>query len=121
MSDLRSLTIIVAGPDPSRFHAALSLAAANAARNAPTRIFLQAEAASLLRPPLSAPQDARFSAAGMPTLDELLRESQELGVSIAVCQSGLSLARMTAEDLPAGVETSGLMAVLSGDPRLVVF
>lgn len=118
MSSLRPLTILIAGPDPDRFHAALSLAAASAALDRPTCVFLQAEAVSLLRPPFTA---ARYAAAGMPTLAELLEESQAMGVAIRACQSGLPLAAMSAADLPSGVEASGLIAMLSGEAELVAY
>lgn len=121
MSSLRPLTILIAGSDPARFHAALSLAAASAALERPTCVFLQAEAVTLLRPPLAAPQDPRYAAAGLPTLTELVEESQAMGVAILACQSGLPLAAMSAADLPSGVETSGLIAMLSGEAELVAY
>ena len=121
MSSLRPLTILVASSDPARFQAALSLAAASAARGRPTCIFLQAEAVALLHPPLTAPQDPRYAAAGMPTLAELVEEAQAIGVTILACQSGLPLAGMTATELPKGINTSGLVALLSDGAELVAF
>jgi predicted peroxiredoxin len=49
----------------------------------------------------------------MPTLRELIGECIGLGVTIAVCQSGLALAGMSAADLPEGVETGGLVGFLA--------
>jgi predicted peroxiredoxin len=115
------LTIIVAGADQERFHAALSLAAANAALGRRTRLFLQGEAAALLRQPPAA-RDTERSAAGVPTIADLVAETVGLGVEIIACQSGLALAGIAAEDLPAHVATGGLVALLStrGDDELVM-
>jgi len=109
---MRGVTIVVAGADPARLHAALSVAAAWAALDRRARIFLQADAVGLLRAP-STPDDERNSQAGMPTLRELLEESLALGVTVVACQSGLALAGMSVEDLPAGIETGGLVEMLS--------
>ena len=119
MFGVRGLTIVVAGADPARLHAALSLAAANAALEGRTRVFLQADAVSLLG---GAEEDPRCAAAGMPSLSELVGEVLAMGVEIIACQSGLALAGMSAEALPAGVETGGLVALLAGlgEDRLVI-
>jgi predicted peroxiredoxin len=109
---LPGLNIVVAGEDPGRLHAALSVAAAWAALDRPARIFLQAEAVALLR---ASPgeEEGRRREAGMPALAELLEESLALGVSVTACQSGLALAGPSAEDLPAGVDTGGLVDFLA--------
>ncbi|HEV2746177.1 MAG TPA: DsrE family protein [Allosphingosinicella sp.] len=119
---MRGLTIIVAGADPARLHAALSLAAAQAALDRPARIFLQGDAVGLLRQPLAAPDDARHSAAGLPTLAELLHEAAALGVTVTACQSGLALAGLQSTDLPDGVATGGLVELLAtgGDDQLLL-
>ena len=116
---MRGLTVVVAGTDAARLHAALSLAAANAALEGRTRVFLQAEAVSLLG---GAEEDRRYAAAGMPSLGELIDEVLAMGAEIVACQSGLALAGMTAERLPEGVETGGLVALLAGlgEDRLVI-
>ncbi|QPQ56242.1 DsrE family protein [Allosphingosinicella flava] len=118
---MRPLTVIVAGPDPARFHAALSLAAAAAALDRPVRLFLQAEAVALLRAPIAAPGDAAYAKAGMPVLAALLEEAQALGVAVTACQSGLALAEMTAAALPPEVDTGGLIEALAGHPEIAVF
>lgn len=119
---MRGLTIIVSGADPARLHAALSLAAAHAALERTARIFLQGDSVSLLREPIASPDDARHAAAGVPTLGQLLGEATALGVEVIACQSGLALAGMTADDLPAGIETGGLVGLLSksDDDQLVM-
>lgn len=119
---MRGLTIIVATADPARLHAALSLAAAQAALDRPARLFLQNEAVALLKQPIAAPQDARYSAAGVPTLAQLLGEAAALGVVVTACQTGLVLAGITAADLPDGIETGGLVELLarSGDSQVVM-
>lgn len=122
MSSLRGLTIIVAGGDAARLHAALSLAAAQAALGRPARIFLQAEAVALVRQPITAPDDARYAAAGMPTLGEMLAEVVAMGVPITACQSGLVLAGISAGDLPSGIGIGGLVELLStrGEDQLLL-
>lgn len=119
---MRGVTIVVAGADPARLHAALSLAAAHAALERPARLFLQAEAVTLLRTPVEAPDDRRYSQAGLPTLGQLLGEAAALGVEVVACQSGLALAGMSAADLPAGIETGGLVEMLArnGDDQLLM-
>lgn len=117
---MRGLTIIVAGPDPSRFRAALSIAAAAAALDRPIRLFLQADAVALLRPPLAGPDDEAHEAAGLPTLADLFREAIALGVTIIACQSGLPLIGITADTLPAGIEVGGLLSELQKDYELLI-
>lgn len=112
MPRMPGMMIVAAGSDPARLHAALSLAAASAALDRPARIFLQAEAVALLRDE-SPDGDERYRRSGVPSLKEMIAESLALGVSIIACQSGLALAGMSAEDLPAGVETGGLVGFLS--------
>lgn len=122
MCRVQGLTIIIAGADPERFHAALSIAAAQAALDRPAALFLQADAVRLLCRPIEAPGDAPYSEVGIPTLSELFAEAKALGVEITACQSGLALAGMTAADLPGGVETGGLVDLLSrrsGDQLLM--
>jgi predicted peroxiredoxin len=117
---MSGLTLIVATADPERFHAALSLAAANAALGERSRIFLQGEAAGLLRD-ASSPADHERSRHGVPTVVQLLDEARGLGVEIIACQSGLALCGLSAEALPEGVTTAGLVQILStrGDDQLV--
>ena len=117
---MRGLTIIVAGPDPTRFRAALSIAAAGAALDRPIRVFLQADAVALLRTPLAAPDDDIHEAAGLPTLPDLLREALALDVTLTACQSGVSLAGISANALPEGVEVGGLLSELQRDYELLI-
>src|SRR5687768_15632787 len=117
MSGMQGLSIVVAGSDPARLHAALSMAAAWAALERPARIFLQAEAAGLL-----ARLDDEGSGGGQPSLRELLTESLALGVSVFACQTGLALNGLSAESLPEGVETGGLVGFLAerGEDQLMM-
>ena len=121
MHFMSGLTIIVAGTEEQRFHSALSLAAANAALGRRSRLFLQGEAAALLRAGAHA-SDARLSQSGVPTITELVEEALAMGVEISVCQSGLALAGMVADALPHGVATGGLVEMLSsrGDDQLLM-
>ncbi len=107
MPIMQGLTIIVATGDAARFQAALEVAAANAALGRRTRLFLQSEAVQLLR-----------------SVDDqhLLGEAIALGATVTACQSGLALAGMSAEALPEGVDTGGLVELLSsrGDDQLLM-
>jgi predicted peroxiredoxin len=110
---MQGLTIIVASADPERFRSALEVAAANAALDRPTRIFLQGTAAGLLGPGRLGPGRPAEEAAGVPTIGELLEETIALGALVTVCQSGLALAGLRADQLPWGIEAAGLVEILA--------
>jgi predicted peroxiredoxin len=117
---LAGLTIVVAGNDPERFHAALAIAAANAALGARSRIYLHAAAAVLAD--RACPAMHGIQADGVPTLGELLDEALAIGVEIIVCQSGLAAAGISAETVTNGIATGGLIELLStlaGDQLLM--
>ena len=109
---MQGLTIIVASADEERFRSVLEVAAANAALDRTTRVFLQGAAASLLQR-LDAEAKEPQGMMGVPTLAQLLEEALALGASITICQSGLALAGMRADQLPGGVETGGLVELLA--------
>lgn len=119
---MRGLTIIVAGADGDRLHAALSLAAAHVALGGRGRLFLQAEAVTLLCPPIIAAGDAARQAAGLATLDQMLLEALDLGVELVVCQSGLAMSGLVASELDPRIAAEGMIGLLTdlGDDRLVI-
>jgi predicted peroxiredoxin len=94
---MQGLILLIAGADRERFRSALEVAAANAALGRSTRLFLQSAAAPLLEAPE----------------EPLLEEAIALGAGVTVCQSGLALAGVRADRLPEGVETGGLIELLS--------
>lgn len=117
---ISGLTIVVVGNDPERFHAALAIAAANAALGARSRIYLHAAAAVLADRACPAMHGSQGD--GVPTLGELLDEALAIGVAIIVCQSGLAAAEISAETLTSGIATGGLIELLSaldGDQLLM--
>lgn len=118
---MRGLTIIVATPDPARFHAALSIAAAAAATGAAVRLYLHADAVALATPGAVHPDATRFTAAGLPTLDQLRADALAMGVRIIACQTGLAMCATDAATLPQGIEAGGLVSLIAslGDDRLV--
>ncbi len=121
---MQGLSIIVASADGARFYAALEAAAAATALGRPTRIFLQGEAAALLRAPVSFDGDEARRAAGQPDLVSLIAEAMAMDVRLIVCQSGMALAGMTASELVPQVRAGGLVSFLSemgADDRLVVY
>ena len=121
---MSGLSIIVASADGAHFYAALETAAAAAALGRPARIFLQGEAAALLRTPVSFDGDAARRAVGQPDLASLIAEAMAMDVRLIVCQSGMALAGMTASELVPQVRAGGLVSFLSemgSDDRLVVY
>ena len=121
MPGMRGLTIVVAGADLERFHAALGLAAAHAAAGGQTRIFLEGRGVSLLAAADPAPADEARRAVGLPTLAELRTEAVALGVALVACQGGMALTGLAIDELGPGVEAGGLVGLMTslGDDRLV--
>jgi predicted peroxiredoxin len=120
---MRGLTILVAAADADRLHTALTYAAAGAASGARVRVHLHEGAVGLLRPPFAAPADPARSAAGLPTLPQILEEALGLEVGISVCQSGLALAALALDQLDPRIQAQGPVGLLAtlGDDRLLVF
>ncbi|MBJ7440991.1 MAG: DsrE family protein [Sphingopyxis sp.] len=118
------LNIIVALPEGGRLYAALEAAMAASALGRPARIFLQGEAAALLRAPVCFAGDAARRAAGQPDLASMIDEAIAMEIGLLVCQSGLALAGMAATELVPQVRAAGLVSFLAeiGDgDRLVVY
>ena len=110
------MNIIVAAADGRRFYSALEAAIAWVALGKPVRLFLQGEAAALLRAPIAHAGDAARRDAGQPDLAWLVEEAGEMGVELHVCQSGLALVGMTMADADAIVRASGLIGFLAAVP-----
>ncbi|WP_150291624.1 DsrE family protein [Sphingobium estronivorans] len=120
---MRALRIVVATADAERLRGVLAMAAAQAALGGAAAVFLQLDAAGLLRAPMGAPCDDAHRAAGLPSLAMLIEEALGLGVELTVCQSGMALCGLAAEDLPLGVETGGPIGFLqaTGDQARLIF
>ncbi|WP_449470961.1 DsrE family protein [Sphingobium chungangianum] len=119
---MRELRIVVATADAERLRGALVLASAQAALGGAASIFLQLDAVALLRRPITAPADAAHAATGLPPLEVLISEALAFGVNILACQSGLTLANMTADMLPAEAQVGGPVSFLqetSDEARLL--
>lgn len=124
MSDMPALNIIIAVADGARFYAALETAMATAALGRPVRVFIQGEAAALLRAPMSFSGDAARRAAGQGDLASMVDEAIAMGIDLFVCQSGMALAGMAAIELASQVRTAGLVSFMAGvgaDDRLLVY
>ncbi|MDK2760386.1 MAG: DsrE family protein [Sphingopyxis sp.] len=124
MPDMPALNIIVADAEGRRFYAALEAGMAAAALGRRVRIFLQGEAAALLRAPISFAGDADRRAAGLPDLAWLVDEAAAMGVALFVCQSGMALTGMTATELAQHVRAAGLVSFIAdigADDRLIVY
>jgi predicted peroxiredoxin len=107
------LAILLVTRDPARLRAALTLGRAEVALDGSARLFLQGEAAELLRPPVTEPRDAAWIAAGEPALADLLDAALDDGVQISLCQSGLAMAAMDARALDRRIALSGPLAFLA--------
>lgn len=109
---MRGLTIVVAGPDPDRFRAALTMACAAAALGGRARVYLHEAAVGLLGVDASAPE-------GLPNLTDLRAIADHSGVGLIACQTGLVLAGLSADT--QRVAAGGLIDLLATlkDDRLV--
>lgn len=117
---MRGLTILVAAGDAERFRAALTLASAHAALGGRARLFCHEHSVALLAGG-DDPEAAELARHGLPDRPALIDTALATGVTIIACQTGLALAGLAETDLPAGVETGGMVGVLGGmgDDRLV--
>lgn len=118
---MRGLILLVATGDPERLHAALALAAASAASGRNTSVHLHELAVGLLAAPLSAGNDVRRKAVGLPTLAQIFEEALDLGVGVSVCQSGLALHDLSLDRLDARIDIRGPVSVLTTDEERLVF
>ena len=124
MPDMPGLNIIVAVAEGRRFCAALETAIAAAALGGPARLFLQGDAAAMLRAPAGFAGDGARRAAGLPGLGELIDEALASGVEMIVCQSGLALADLTADRIVGDVKAGGVvsfLAAVAAEDRLIVY
>ena len=104
------LNIIVAAAEGRRFCTALETAVAAAALGQ-ARLFVQGDAAAMLRAPAGFAGDgARRAggAAGAGRTDR--RKALASGVEIVVCQSGLALSDLTATGSSGGVKAGGVVS-----------
>lgn len=116
------LALLLVSADPARLRAALTLARAEIALGSSASIFLQGEAAVLLKPPIADPRDDAWVAAGEPSLAALLDEALDDGVAISLCQSGLAMAGIEASALDPRIALTGPIAFLAevrGEMRLL--
>lgn len=124
MHNMPGLSIIVAGTEDRRLYAALETAMAATALGRPARIFLQGEAAGLLRDPVSFAGDAARRAAGQLGLAGLVAEAIAMEVRLFVCQSGMALVGINAAELMPQIRAGGLvsfMADVGPEDRLLVY
>lgn len=118
------LNIILAAADPARLYAALETALASAALGHGARLFLQGEAAALLRAPVRFDGDAARRATGQLDLAGMISEATAMEVDLFVCQSGLALAGVTADTLVPEARGAGLVSFLAAigpDERLITY
>lgn len=111
-----SLDILLASAEAGKFIAALEFAMAQMALGRSARLFLQGEAAALLKMPISAPSDAARMAAGFPDLLGILDEAAEMGLTLIACQSGLMIAGLSPDAIWPKAEIGGLISFLASSP-----
>lgn len=110
------LALLLVSADPARLRAGLTIGRAEIALGGTASIFLQGEAAGVLKPPIADPRDAAWTAAGEPTLAALLDEALDDGVAVSLCQSGLAMAGIDAAKLDPRIALTGPIAFLSDVP-----
>ncbi len=118
------LNIIVAAAEGRHFCAALETAIAAVALGQSARLFVQGDAAAMLRAPAGFADDGARRAVGLPGLGELIDEALASGVEIIVCQSGLALADLTADRIVGGIKAGGVvsfLAAIAAEDRLIVY
>jgi peroxiredoxin family protein len=76
-------------------------------------LFLQGEAVSLLREPIAHTGDAARRAAGQPDLAWMIGEAMDMEVRLFACQTGMTLANLTAADFDAAIRPIGLIGFLA--------
>ena len=118
---MRGLTIIVADVSSVRFRTALDMAVAQAALGGKACVFLNGEAASIVRQPILGWEDEAYANAGLPTLPQLYAEALDQGVAVVICQSGMQMTGAEPRDYDPRVEYGGMVSLLQGlgDDRLV--
>lgn len=118
----RGLALIFGEASHARLHAGLSLACAAVALGRPVRLFFHGEAVAALASERRWMGDQAYSAAGMPSVAELIDSAMEMGANAMACQTGLQMCGLTAMALREGVEAGGMVAFLADarDDELVL-
>lgn len=114
MSGLRPLNLLILDDGHARLHGGLSVAVSAAALGRPVHIFFQGLAVRALVSDRPWPEDSAARDKGVAAIKELFAQAAELGIALTACESGLHLAGLTANALPPGIETGGLIGFLSG-------
>lgn len=109
----KGLAVIFAEANHARLHAGLSLACAAAAMDRPVRLFFHGESVCALQQGRRWGGDTPYEAAGLATLAGLIAQTQELGVAIMACPTGLHLCGLDAANLDERIETGGLIAFMA--------
>jgi predicted peroxiredoxin len=107
------LALLLVSADFARLRAALTLARVEVALGGTAHLFLQGEAAALLRPPIRDTRDDEWLSVGDPSLATLVDETLDDGVRISVCQTGLALAKLDAAAIEPRIEQTGPVAFLA--------
>ena len=131
------LSLIIFSGDFSRIHYALVMASAAAATNVPVTVFFTMEASHAVladdgwhglagEEPYSAAEiDSSYVASGVAGFGELMVACAELGVRFMVCEMGLRVLGLDADDLRGDLEITpgGVVSFLAdaGDQGRIVF
>jgi predicted peroxiredoxin len=117
------IAILVVTGDEQRLWAALTYAASSAALGKTVSVFLSGHAAVCGHREFLAALDASHRTIGVATCAELFASCGELGVGFFVCQTGMQVCSMAAEDLARGCVPTGTMAwlVSQKDAATLVF
>jgi peroxiredoxin family protein len=111
MSD--RLAVVVSTCDVPRLWSLLSLVAAHAARGGQAAVFLSGDAARIAQQTFVFSADHIYEEKGVATPAQLLESCLDLSVHVTVCQTGMHLCDMTADQLKPGMTTGGMLAWLT--------
>ncbi len=96
---MSGLLLIVTECQSERFAAAAELAATKAALAQPVAVLFRGDS---------------LAAIAGPTADDALNVLRDMGVALYACQTALAAHDLRADDLPPGIEASGMVAFLRG-------
>lgn len=108
------LAIMLLSAEAEKLRSALILARCEIALGGAARLFIQGPATTLVIPPISAADDEACAAAGEPRLGQLLDEALADGLSVMLCETGLTIARSDQSRIDPRIEISGPIAFLAG-------
>jgi predicted peroxiredoxin len=118
-----AVALLIADSRQEKFWSALSFACASAALGKNVSLFLSGAAAIFARDSYSWTRDADTIASGAPSIAELLVNVAALEIPFFVCQTGMAMCDMTADELRISATPYGLVGWLRDNTQaqIIVF